>query len=103
MKKVTLSKPFMLDGKEITEIVYDFDKLTGKDILTAESNLHLKHKEHFQIYSQSTHVEVAAIACGIHSEDLSRLPVTDFLEVTACAQFFLLNMDLQEEKESEDL
>lgn len=34
-----LSKPVMHDGEELTELSFDFDKLTGKDSLAVESEL----------------------------------------------------------------
>lgn len=100
--KIKLEKDFMLDGKKIDEINLDFSKITGKDLLIAESNVRKKHGEYFNMYTLATHIEVAAIASGIHSEDLDKLSTVDFLEVTGCVQYFLLGRESEAEQILED-
>lgn len=101
-RTIKLKNPLKIDDKELNEITLDFDKLTGADILAAEKNVNLKYRENFQIYSLSTHIEIAAIACGIVSEDLANLDVHDFLDVTGAAQIFLIKPELLKESSSEE-
>ncbi|QPA33434.1 phage tail assembly protein [Thermaerobacillus caldiproteolyticus] len=102
MTEVKLSRPIEIDGNKIDTIKLDLEKLTGDDILKVERELRLKGVS-FNILSQETQIAIAARASGIILDDLQKLHWSDFLDVTAQVQLFLMNMESEEQKTSEKL
>ena len=92
MPKLQLKKPFLLDGKEVTEIEYDLESLTGKDVNHASMEL----KKRSIIIStpeidMDYHSMIFAIAAGISFEDVQRLPLKDFNAACSEVQRFFLS------------
>lgn len=87
-----LKKPIIYDEKEITELKYDFEVLTGKDLVDAEQEL-LAHKYQVTVaeLSKPYHAIVFAKAAKIPFEMVLQLGVKDFSDVTMVAQDFLLD------------
>lgn len=89
MPKLKLHKPIEIDGKEVNEIEYDLETVTGKDIedickaLTKNGNV---------ILAQETdpvfHAHVFASAAGIAYEDLRRAGGKDFAKATTLVRDF---------------
>lgn len=79
---IKLSKPFTYDGGEITEIPYDFDKLTGAQLSRVCKGALNDPKAELAVFS---------LASGIPETELSRLPGRDWLKVKgrATAFFFM--------------
>ncbi|QHZ50032.1 hypothetical protein ERICV_05133 [Paenibacillus phage phiERICV] len=90
----TLSRPFTFEGKEYTELLLDFDSLSGEDLLSCESQLKtvtdasefIPMKEISKPYLTL----VVARAAKVPFELIQNLPAKDFSKVTLRAQNFLL-------------
>ncbi|MDF2891246.1 MAG: hypothetical protein K0R80_1613, partial [Clostridia bacterium] len=39
MEKLVLKKPIKIDGKEVTELPYDFENMTARDKINAGKNM----------------------------------------------------------------
>ncbi|WP_044736656.1 phage tail assembly protein [Geobacillus kaustophilus] len=100
MTEVKLSKPIEIDGQKIDVIKLDLDGLTGADILAVERELRAKQTQ-FNILSQETQLAIAARASGMIADDLQKLHWSDFLDVTAQVQLFLMGMESREQETSE--
>jgi hypothetical protein len=100
MIEVKLTKPIEIDGNKIDVIKLDLESLTGADILAVERELRLKQIP-FNILSQETQLAIAARASGMIADDLQKLHWSDFLDVTAQVQLFLMNTESEEQKTSE--
>lgn len=89
MAKLILHKPIDIDGKEVKEIEYDFETVTGTDIekicktLTATG---------YVILAQETdpvlHAHVFAVAAGIDYTDVKRFGLKDFAKATSAVRDF---------------
>ena len=91
------SKPFTYAGKTYEELTFDFDKLTGKDVLAIMRELRLRS---ITVASRAFDVEYqvryAARCCRekIGSDVLSAMPVTDFDHIVNATQHFLAGLIL---------
>jgi len=91
-----LSRPIQFDGEQHTELLLDFDALTGEDLLACERQLNVivtKTREviAFKELSKSYLALVAAKAAKVPVELLYKLNAKDFSKVTVRVQNFLLN------------
>ncbi|WP_339171072.1 phage tail assembly protein [Anoxybacillus sp. FSL W8-1294] len=100
MIEVKLTKPIEIDGKKIEVIKLDLEGLTGADILAVERELRANRTQ-FNILSQETQLAIAARASGVIADELQKLHWSDFLDVTAQVQLFLMNMESEEQETSE--
>jgi len=97
--KVTLKKPLAIgegEGKKtITEIDFDFDKLTGADYLFCSREAGRKNGSpivYFQL-DDSFRLEVMARASGLEAEVFPKLHISDFAEVDSKVRSFLMGLD----------
>lgn len=90
VKIVTLMSPILIDGALLNEIELNFGKLTGADLLTIDDELKAEgHSVGFDsIYNQQVLVKIASKASGLLVDDLARLSIPDFAEVTFSARNF---------------
>ncbi|MFD2087831.1 phage major tail tube protein [Brevibacillus brevis] len=97
-----LEKPLRVDDKEITSLTFDFDKLTGADIINAtdEARQIIGFSPN-DMQSSAFRAVLAAKACGVLYHDLLRLGARDFYRAVTAAHAFLLGMDLKEMEEIE--
>ncbi|MBH0342740.1 hypothetical protein ABB08_11290 [Paenibacillus larvae] len=90
----TLSRPFSFEGKEYTELLLDFDSLSGRDLLSCESQLKtVVDKTDFipmKEISKPYLALVVARAAKVPVELIQGLPAKDFSKMTVRAQNFLL-------------
>lgn len=100
MPEVKLARPIEVNGEKIDTIKLDLEKLTGADILAIEKELRLKQVS-FNILSQETQLAIAARAAGMIADDLQKLHWSDFIEVTAQVQLFLIDTESEGQKTSE--
>lgn len=86
-----LSKPVEINGEMMTEIPYDLDSLTGKDIQHAVKEL---SKRNIQILvselDQNYHAMLFAISAGLSFEDVSLLGMKDYNKMTSIVRDFFL-------------
>ncbi len=90
IKVVTLKSPIEIDGALLNAVTLDYGKLTGADMLTIDEELKTEgHSEGFDsIYNQQVLVKIASKASGLLTDDLARLSLLDFAEVTFSARNF---------------
>ena len=91
MPKLQLKKPFMLDGQEVTEIEYDLESLTGKELNNASMELKKRGiiivQPEIDLDYQSA---LFAEAAGMSFEDVQRLPIKDFQKACGLVAAFFL-------------
>ncbi|MGN7360019.1 phage tail assembly protein [Paenibacillus sp. SAF-054] len=95
---VKLSRPFTWEEKEYTELLLDFEKLSGDEIMSLEADfLELNAGKNFLISLKKEHptyqAVLAAKAMGVHFNFLKKLPAKDFNKVTVAARNFLSGWD----------
>lgn len=82
--ELKLSKKYTLDGKETDIIKMDFEKMTGADILDAEkTTLYIDGMSGAVLeLSKAYMLNIASIATGIPAEELKKLNLKDFTNLT---------------------
>lgn len=90
IKIVTLVSPIKIDGALLNEIKLEYGKLTGADVLKIDEELKAEgHPAGFDtIYNQQVLIKIASKASGILTDDLAKLGLVDFAEVTFSARNF---------------
>ena len=90
MEKILLTKALKVKGTEVQEVTLDFDTLTGKDIIAAETQARALGESVVPIYSSMRYQGiVAAKMIGVPADDLEELPAKDYANlITAVANFF---------------
>lgn len=92
-----LSKPIVKDGKEIAELNFDFDKITGSQIIAAEKEARaLGDTTPDACYSKTFQAILAAKATteSIIVDDILNLPGADFIQITTETSNFLFGWAL---------
>lgn len=92
---IKLSRPFNWEDKDYSELVLDFDKLSGDDLIAIDSdfmafikgkrNVFVQFKDEHPAY----HMATAAKAAGVDPFMIKALPMRDALKVTGAAKDFL--------------
>ena len=97
--KIKLTKAITYQDKEYKEIEFDFDSLTGAEILEASSvfqgigtsgDMNKMYESLLPQLSMQFQAKVAAMAAKVPYEVVLKLPATEFLQVTNMAKSFLL-------------
>ncbi len=90
METIHLSKPLKVKGEEVQDVVLDFDKLTGKDIIAAETQARAVGESVVPIYSSMRYQGIiAAKILGVKMDDIEELPSKDYINlITPIANFF---------------
>ncbi len=93
IKTVKLYKPITIDGKEVTELTLDFNKLTSADLDNIEAGLAAAGgaKHPVPSLSNAYNLRVAAKAAGINHNELKRLNAKDYTKLCLIAQNFLMD------------
>lgn len=92
---IKLSRPISWEETEYKELVLDFDRLSGDDIMAIESDFMDYIKGQKNVFVQfkgehpGYHAVVAARAAGVNPFMLKKLTARDFLKVTGAAKDFL--------------
>ncbi|MEI6856731.1 phage tail assembly protein [Psychrilyobacter sp.] len=91
-KSIKLVTPIDFEGKKIIEIKLDFERLTGKDLIDAQTHMALNKVPVAGIieFNKAYLAHVVAKASGELYETIISLKSKDFSTVTMCAQGFLL-------------
>ncbi|MBP2655892.1 MAG: Mu-like prophage FluMu protein gp41 [Firmicutes bacterium] len=104
MQKEKLSKPINKDGNEISSLNFDFDKLTGRQIISAESEARLLGDKSTDLQFSKTFQAVLAakaIEEPLIIDDILDLPAPDFLVVTNTVSNFLFGWVLENLREKQ--
>lgn len=98
VEKIRLSKPYFFDEKngkkEYTEIILDFDSLTGEDLETAEMYSGIRANPALNgamsEFTKPYLAVIGAMAAKQPFEFIKGLPAKDYTAVTVTVQNFLL-------------
>ena len=85
-------KPFEYEGKTYSELTFNFERLTGKDMVSIETEMQMNNKYALAPeISRSFQAMMAAKAAGIGSDVLEAMPIKDFNRITNAARGFLID------------
>ena len=94
--RIKLTKTFTHNNKEYSELNFDFDKLTGQDLIDAEeitrragANIAIGAAD----FSRNYLVSVAAKAAGLPREALLNLCAQDFINILNQTLIFLSGVE----------
>ena len=92
MITIKLSQEVEFEGKKYTELSMDYDKLTGRDIMSAEKEASVVAGRPVVDVDKTYQAVLAAKASGVVSDMIFNLPAKDFVSVVGTAQDFLLGI-----------
>ncbi len=85
-------KPFKYEGKTYSELTFNFERLTGKDMVSIETEMQMNNEYALAPeISRSFQAKMAAKAAGIGSDVLEAMPIKDFNRITNAARGFLID------------
>ena len=85
----------MHDGKDLKELVFDPDSLSGKDMAEAEREFLVSGGIPTNLSSSISYLQhVASRACGIEVDLIRRMSAKDSMYLTRITQIFFLDMEL---------
>lgn len=83
-------KPFKYEGRTYTELTFNFEGLTGRDMLAIENEMQAMSEYALAPeISANLQCKMAARAAGIGSDVLEAMPLQDFNKITGAARRFL--------------
>lgn len=89
--QITLSTTYTFEGKEYAELTFDFDSLTGRDVINAEKEARaLGDNSPLPEFSKTYQAVLAAKAAKVPVDMIMSLNGKDFTRVTVLVQNFLL-------------
>lgn len=89
MPKLILSKPLEYEGKKYAEIEYDFDSLTGEDLLAAEADVNISGQPVPVLdLSKAYQAVTFARAAKIEPAMMRKLSAKDFTRATSLTMLF---------------
>lgn len=102
----TLTRPFKFDDQEYTELLLDFDKLSGNDMISIEREMKarkglIQPGEFIPMMELNKPYQafVAARAAGVVPDLILALPAKEFSRITARVFGFLMASDSEETEE----
>ena len=85
-------KPFEYAGETYTTLTFDFEKMTGRDMVSIETEMQMNNEYCIAPeVSRSFQAKMAAKAAGIGSDVLDAMPIKDFNRITNAARSFLID------------
>ena len=85
-------KPFEYEGKTYTELTFNFERLSGRDMVSIETEMQMNNEYAIAPeVSRSFQAKMAAKAAGIGSDVLDAMPIKDFNRITNAARSFLID------------
>ena len=85
-------KPFEYAGVTYTALTFDFERLTGRDMVSIETKMQMNNEYALAPeISRSFQAKMAAKAAGIGSDVMDALPIKDFNRITNAARGFLID------------
>ena len=85
-------KPFEYAGVTYTSLTFDFERLTGRDMVSIETEMQMNNEYALAPeISRSFQAKMAAKAAGIGSDVMDALPIKDFNRITNAARGFLID------------
>jgi hypothetical protein len=88
----TFKKPFEYEGKKYEKVTFDFERLTGRDMVAIEAEMQSNNEYAIAPeISRSFQSKMAAKAAGIGSDVLEAMPLNDFNRITNACRSFLID------------
>ena len=88
----TFKKPFEYAGETYTTLTFDFEKMTGRDMVSIETEMQMNNEYALAPeISRNFQSKMAARAAGIGSDVMDAMPLPDFNRITNAARDFLLS------------
>ncbi len=91
-----LKKPILYNGEEVSELSFDFDKLTGADALNIAEQIDSCGKTMYAAAINDAHylILMAAKACTkpLGADFFNRISIVDFERIKNRARFFLMGL-----------
>lgn len=85
-------KPFEYEGKTYTELTFNFERLSGRDMVSIETEMQMNNEYAIAPeISRSFQGKMAAKAAGIGNDVLEAMPLKDFNKITNAARSFLID------------
>lgn len=85
-------KPFEFAGVTYEELTFNFDRLTGRDMVSIETEMQSRNEYALAPeISRNFQSKMAAKAAKIGSDVLDAMPLVDFNKITNAARDFLLS------------
>lgn len=88
----TLSRPFDFEGETITELVLDFDRLNGDDLIRVDGIVagDSRNQSFVKALGLTYQLHIAALAANKPYEIFAKMPAKDVSKIALRAQGFLL-------------
>jgi len=88
----TFKKPFEYGGKIYTDLSFNFEHLTGRDMVSIETEMQMNNEYALAPeISRSFQAKMAARAAGIGGDVMDGMPLKDFNKITNAARDFLIS------------
>jgi hypothetical protein len=102
METIKLKKQARIAGEETTELVLDFEALTGCDAIDAHKEFNLRNQSFVGVAAMEPEYQaiLAGKALGCSLVDLINLPLNDFNTVVGAVARFLFEADLVNQTKS---
>lgn len=85
-------RPFTYEGKTYEEMTFNFERLTGRDMIAIETEMQMNNEYALAAeISQRAQAKIAARAAGVGSDVIEAMPLNDFNRITSAARDFLLD------------
>lgn len=89
--KHTFKQPFKYGGTTYTELSFDFERLTGRDMISIDNEMQMNNEYAIAAeISRNFLCKMAAKAAGIGNDVIEALPLRDFNRITNAARGFLI-------------
>ena len=86
------NRPFEYSGKIYTELTFNFERLTGRDMVSIETEMQMNNEYAIASeISRNFQSKMAAKAAEIGSDVMEAMPLHDFNLITNAARDFLLS------------
>lgn len=90
MKEVQLTKEIVVNGETTKLLKFDFEKITGREIISAEKKARaLGDQTPAIVYGMTYQLIIAGLASGANLEDIQDLPGSDVLDILGEVNSFL--------------
>lgn len=85
-------RPFEYGGTTYTELTFNFERLTGRDMVSIETEMQMANEYALAPeISRNFQSKMAAKAAGIGSDVMDAMPLPEFNRITNAARDFLLD------------
>lgn len=87
-------KPFEYQGQKFKTLCFNFNKLTGRDLVAVENEM-MNNNEYAldPILSRNYLGKLASRASGVANDVIEAMPASDFKKITDAARNFLVDME----------